>query len=223
MLDSKRRCCLGNADAGQQNRFLHSNRGCWTASRDAVQEVPMLDSKIVSCIATADARQQNQMLSRKTFAGFYEIVRETCIFSPRSSVLQIEGFSEKTSKTFTRHESAGLRVLRNRRWSTTIVPAHESKNSGDFGSAEGIAIYSRRRRSEGGTRGTESRLSERSAGFAQALLPFLRVRPVPPMGLWERARNLRQRILVSREDRRAWRRHSSRAYCFSFSPPGRRG
>ena len=55
----------------------------------------MPDSKIVSCTATADARQQNQMLSRKTFAGFYEIVRETCIFSPRSSVLQIEGFSKK--------------------------------------------------------------------------------------------------------------------------------
>src|SRR5438094_510501 len=83
-------------------------------------------------------------------------------------------------------------LSRNRRWSTTIVPAHESKNSGDFGSAEGIAIYSRRRRSEGGTRGTESPLSERSAGFAQAPLPFLRVRPVPALGLRERARNLRQ-------------------------------
>lgn len=149
-------------------------------------------------------------------------LRNMYFFTPLVSLTD-RGLFEKTSKTFTRHESAGLRVLRNRRWSTTIVPAHESKNSGDFGSAEGIAIYSRRRRSEGGTRGTESRLSERSAGFAQALLPFLRVRPVPPMGLWERARNLRQRILVSREDRRAWRPHSSRAYCFSFSPPGRRG
>ena len=62
MLDSKTGCCLGNADARQQNRFLRSNRRCWTAKSDAVQETPMLDSKIVSCTATADARQQNRFL-----------------------------------------------------------------------------------------------------------------------------------------------------------------
>src|SRR5437667_11592060 len=118
-------------------------------------------------------------------------------FTPLVSLTD-RGLFEKTSKTFTRHESAGLRVQRNRQWSTTIVPAHESKNSADFGSAEGIAIYSRRCRSQDGTRGTESRLSERFAGFAQALLPFLRVRPVPPMPLMNRARNLRQRPLVPR-------------------------
>ena len=60
----------------------------------------MPDSKIVSCTATADARQQNQMLSRKTFAGFYEIVRETCIFSTPLVSLIDRGLFEKTSKTF---------------------------------------------------------------------------------------------------------------------------
>src|SRR5437867_3326645 len=65
MLDSKASCCLGNGDARQQNRLLHSNGGCWTAKPVAVQEMAMLDSKIVCCTATADAGQQSQLLSRK--------------------------------------------------------------------------------------------------------------------------------------------------------------
>src|SRR6266581_3707221 len=109
MLDSKTVSCIANADARRQTPMLSRKWRCWTAkpfpdtaTADARQQTPMLSrkrrcrtAKSFSDTATADARQQNQMLSRKTFAGFYEIVRETCIFSPRSSVLQIEGFSKK--------------------------------------------------------------------------------------------------------------------------------
>src|SRR5947209_8334831 len=61
MLSTKTRCCPRNADAGQENRFLHSNRGC-------------LDSKTRCCLG------KNLPDSMKLFA-------KHVFFQPRSSVL----------------------------------------------------------------------------------------------------------------------------------------
>src|SRR5438093_1448665 len=80
MLDSKTGCCLGNADARQQNSFLRSNCCCATAKPDAVWETPMLDSRASS--EWKNPPLLRRMISSCLLAIFYKLFAKRVFFHP---------------------------------------------------------------------------------------------------------------------------------------------
>jgi hypothetical protein len=131
LLDSKRICCLGKRFPKQQSTFLRWNYLCCTAKPFPVQEKPLLHSKIVSHAGKAFAAQQNRFPCRKS---------RCCTAKPFPVQEKPLLHSKVTSSRAT------CFMVRDMGESAT-VSSHNSQNSGAFGPARGIGIFSRRVRS----------------------------------------------------------------------------